>query len=227
MPGEKLNQVLDDLEVSVEQRTAIKKEMAILEKSLIADTALFKLKLQKLIDELIARKVSTEQVVNVLLDDFDNDGPIFGALKNSIVSDVQGTMKNIDTRITVDEWEQELEKRPLLTWICALVNTCDDCLPLHGVSKFFEEWEADPGLPGSGWSVCGKHCQCVLMEKSVAGSFEELRQPIKREKREIREIAKAKDVDSVTAYTNRKLGRLNNPDDSLSRDKEKFLRGES
>lgn len=44
-------------------------------------------------------------------------------------------------------------------------RTCPDCLPRINSEevKTLKEWESI-GTPRSGWSVCGEHCRCDLVE---------------------------------------------------------------
>lgn len=61
-----------------------------------------------------------------------------------------------------------------LTWVCALVRTCPDCLPRHRDTRSMEEWAAE-GMPGTGWSVCGEHCMCQLVPEEQGRDIEPLR----------------------------------------------------
>jgi hypothetical protein len=46
-------------------------------------------------------------------------------------------------------------------------RVCDDCAPRHGMGGLtLDEWERI-GLPGSGWSVCGGNCECLLIPEDL------------------------------------------------------------
>jgi len=47
-------------------------------------------------------------------------------------------------------------------WQAVSNNVCVDCAALHGTKKTMGEW-LESGLPGSGHTVCGPHCQCLLV----------------------------------------------------------------
>lgn len=199
------------LEIRTARKEGIEKELALMKKGMAASGQIFKTKIQELIDKLETREVSEEQIINILLEDFENDGEIFGGLKRSLIGDAREGIKNIETEVQTELFKEAGEEK--LTWICAFVNTCEDCLPLHGQSKTLEEWKADPGLPGSGWSVCREHCQCVLMPSAYAGTKEELSKPIQRAKKVIKTYARK--IHKGRDYINRKLGKILNPEDNL------------
>jgi len=162
-----------------------------------------------------AREISDQQVIDVLLDDFDNDGALFRGLKRSLGNTVTSTAGNVENIVTVDQWEEERSGQ-VYTWICALRLTCPDCLPLHGTSQSYSEWKASPGLPRTGWSVCRSHCECILIPNDVAEGKAELREPLKRARKVIKK--RATELDKGKPYINRKLGQIRNLDDNLRPD---------
>lgn len=198
-------------------------ELVLLEDHFKTSGQLFKLKAAELINTLEKRKMTTEQIVSVLLDDFDNDGVLFGGLKRGFKSGGVDFVRNVESQANFQEW-QKLGYDEMETWIAVLVNTCPDCLPRHGVKHKHSAWES-MGLPGSGWSVCGSKCQCQLMPSSITESKAELRDPIKRVKGEIRKVAKEKNVKNIKNYVNRKLGSINNTADPIRKTYRKLLSG--
>jgi hypothetical protein len=56
-----------------------------------------------------------------------------------------------------------------LIWIAVFVNTCKDCLRLHGTMKTRLEWERGGIRPGSGHTVCRNNCQCHLVPAKTMG----------------------------------------------------------
>lgn len=78
------------------------------------------------------------------------------------------------------EAEFELAEVVLATWVAELVNTCEYCLPLHGVSMPLSEW-TERGLDPStihaeqGWNT---PCHCQLVTSAVVP--QEIRAPLAR-----------------------------------------------
>ena len=78
--------------------------------------------------------------------------------------------KNEDVRKAVDDGDPETlqsisESADDIqeTWICTLIKTCNDCLPLHGKTMFHSQWEDRgllPELMHDGWT---SSCQCNLV----------------------------------------------------------------
>jgi hypothetical protein len=48
-------------------------------------------------------------------------------------------------------------------WTAVFINTCKDCLRLHGKVKTRLEWEQGGVIPGSGQTICGLNCKCSLL----------------------------------------------------------------
>lgn len=200
------------IKITEPQAEIITGELAILQKSLKTTKEVFTLKAAELITNLGLRGLSEEQIINVLLDDFENDGALFGGLKRQLIGDAQSfaevTSSELDTRIIFEESGQE----PMV-WLAILVNTCEDCIPRHGTTHTYEEWQA-LGLPATGWSVCKFHCKCQLFPASVVDqNKEELRLPLKRAKGKLTQIARDKKekgrIKNVKKYVNRNLGTIN------------------
>ncbi len=221
----KLIETLDKLGIQIteDELDILRNETLLLQKNLNAVGNVFKIKAVELIDRLKSREVSYEQIINILLDDFDNDGEIFGGLKRGMFGATDDFVSNVESETVGYEWQQagydEQE-----TWVAVLVNTCEDCLPRHGQTKSHSEW-VSLGLPRSGWSVCKAHCQCQLFPASITESTKELREPLKRVKKKITEVAKEKDVVSVENYVNRKLGTINNTQEPIRKEYRKLLKG--
>ena len=109
------------------------------------------------------------------------------------------------------------------TWIAALVNTCLDCLPRHGEQALMSEWEGQ-GLPGTGWSVCGDHCQCGLMPSDLAGDVSPLQRV--RTTQSGLTARQPRDLDNPDLSTiearraMRRLGQQNDPNQAIRRERE-------
>ncbi len=202
-------------------------ELAIMATSMEVTKQVFQLKLTNLIASLESRGMSSEQVINVLIDDLENNGAIFGGLKRQLIGDSQAMIETADSRLTVEKFEKESGEE-LGTWVAILVATCEDCIPRHGITKKWKEWES-LGLPKSGFSVCRSKCQCDIFPASVVESKSELQAPLKRTKGKITQIAKQKkkagEIKNVSKYVNRKLGAVHNTKDPIRSQYRKLLPG--
>ena len=110
-----------------------------------------------------------------LTKDLLEGGRIFGEFRRSVKATTEGTLGRLSTDAALSEFGTDIQ----FTWIAALVNTCDDCLPRHGEVKDFSGWE-EAGLPRTGWSICRENCQCVLIPEEIAAGRNELRDPLDR-----------------------------------------------
>lgn len=213
--------------IGLEIESPVARELQIFSKNLIASTDIFKVKVKGLIDNLKSRDLSDEDIVAVLLDDFDNNGEIFGGLKRGLTRSAEELLVNVENETKSFAWQEEgFDERE--TWIAVLVNTCQDCFPRHGVTLPHSIW-VQRGLPGSGFSVCKQNDQCQLVPVSIALSKKELQEPIKRVRGKIREIARAKkkkgQIKNVRKYVSRKLGNINNTKEPIRSQYRKDLPG--
>ena len=116
--------------------------------------------LETLISTMRASGASDEAIRQVLMQDLDNGGRIFGAFKNQFKATADlgiGKMSQLGS-------VYELDKRGLkeYKWQSAGKNICPDCKSRHGQTGSWDEW-ALFGLPKSGFSVCGAYCNCDLV----------------------------------------------------------------
>jgi hypothetical protein len=212
------------IELSENEGKIIVDEMVVMQEGMAVTKNVFQLKLSNLIKALETRAMTNEQVINVLLDDLENDGVIFGGLKRQLIGNAQEFVETTESRLTMEQFEKESGEEKG-TWIAVLVNTCKDCLPRHGFTKTFSKWE-ELGMPKSGFSVCKSKCQCQVFPASVIEENKtELRSPLKRVKGKITQIAKEKNVKSVKRYVNRKLGSINDTKDPIRKEYRKLLPG--
>lgn len=90
--------------------------------------------------------------------DMATGGSIFGSLKRDVK---EGIVEQINQsgRIGMMEEYANVEK---FKWVSVGGHkVCKDCAPRAGKVLTWEQWVQE-GLPGSGWSVCGGHCYCIL-----------------------------------------------------------------
>lgn len=131
--------------------------------------------LEEMIDKMRVAGMDDAFIKSSLERDLASGGRVFGEFRRAVQATTEGTIGSISTDAYLEEFGTDLQ----FTWIAALVNTCEDCLPRHGVVKDFSEWEAE-GLPRTGWSVCRGNCQCVLIPEKIATGRNELRGPLDR-----------------------------------------------
>jgi hypothetical protein len=222
---EDLNELIIGLEIS----DPIAKELTIFARNLINTKDVFKTKITGLINNLKDRNLTDEQIISVLLDDFDSRGEIFGGLERGLLRSSEDLMQNIGNEVEKQTWiEEGFDVDEKETWICVLVNTCEDCFPRHGVTLPHSIW-VQRGLPGTGWSVCKEHCQCKTFPASIVESKKELQKPIKRVRGTIRQIAREKkkkgQIKNINKYVNRKLRNINNTQDPIRSQYRKKLPG--
>jgi len=203
---------LGQLGVSVSDRKSIAREMGIFEENLQSNIDTFKNKSSLLVANLRKRGSTDQDIINVLLDDFDNNGQLFGSLKRQMFGASVEMLQNVDNDIKLTEWKEQGYSEDE-TWVSVLVNTCEDCFPRHSVTRPHNEW-VEMGLPGTGWSVCKARCQCQLIPNSISESKEQLLKPIKRVRGEIlqkaRKLKKQGKIKNTSNYVNSKLRQLNN-----------------
>ena len=215
------------IQITPAETEILTSELLLMQQNMVTTGEIFKLKLVDLITGLETRGLTTDQVVNVLLDDLENDGAIFGGLKRGLIGSADTMVDASGQRLDAEEFRKEADKE-LLTWTAILVATCEDCISRHGITRTFNEWEA-MGLPATGWSVCKHNCKCQLFPAEISESKSELQLPMRRVKGKITQIAKEKkkdgEIKNVKNYVNRKLGRIHNTKEPLRKDFRKLLPG--
>lgn len=156
-------------------RKKFERQMTAMEISLSAAVTRTTASLDEIIDRLRLQGLSDDAILTQLEADLADGGRIFGEFRRAVKATTEGTIGSIATDAYLEEFGTDVN----FTWIAALVNTCEDCLPRHGVVKSFPDWEAE-GLPRTGWSVCRGNCQCVLIPEDIAKGRNELRSPLDR-----------------------------------------------
>lgn len=165
------------------------------------------------IEKALAAGMSEEALEERLIDDVENGGPLFGkfirSLQGASASSVlaaerQGedvsraryndliSMSEMDDILDdadperleeISEQLNDLDDRRLYTWIAELVNTCERCLPLHGLTLTKQEWDSrgfNPETIHEGWD---SECHCELLEEElVEANRSELVSPLVRER---------------------------------------------
>ena len=172
------------------------------------------------IDGLAASGATETQILDRLIYDLDNNGPLFrqmlGGLNDTYNSSLhqantlfQATDEAAELGVTWAEYNQQE-----LTWQAMLINTCPDCLVRHGQTMTRSEWAIE-GFPGSGQTVCGANCMCVLLstgelERRGINPRDDLRLPVYQLAKESGKFEPKSVQKTVTDLTPKKLERLKN-----------------
>jgi len=119
--------------------------------------------LESLIETMRSSGASDKVIKEVLMNDLKNGGKIFGQFKNQFKAIGEygiGNMANIGiVSVLSSKYEGQEYK-----WQAVGRNICPDCQDRHGQIATWEEWKL-AGLPQSGFSVCGMHCKCTLVNE--------------------------------------------------------------
>ena len=121
--------------------------------------------LETLIAQLRASGATDDAIRQVLLNDLETGGRIFGGLRSQFKATgdyAVASMSNIGSA-----YEMAQEGLTEFQWQTAGNRICDDCKGRSGDIRTWQEWET-VGLPASGWSVCGSHCKCSLVPSGTA-----------------------------------------------------------
>jgi len=134
--------------------------------------------LQELVINMKASGMGSDAIRNVLLNDLNTGGAIFGNFKNSVKKTVAGGVGMAGNGAAFQKYTKAGVKT--FRWITAGAKSCPDCIPRHGETGSMEYFETI-GVPKSGFSVCGANCQCTLVPEGYNG--ENLDKPLVREKK--------------------------------------------
>ena len=107
--------------------------------------------------------ITETAIVNILGNDFANNGRIFGEFRNTvkrgIVSSVMQASRGGADRVYGD--------RMMFRWVSVgTPKICGDCTARIGQVRSWEEWES-LGFPASGFSVCKEFCYCQLVPEEI------------------------------------------------------------
>lgn len=148
MPNElKTSDALDELEIIITSAMTTATTKTILD-------------LQQTITNLTATGTSKDVIRNILLQDLNEGGIIFGTYRNAIKNTTSNAVQMMSEAAIRGQYGDKNIKK--FQWITAGGNVCDDCLPRHGETATWEEWSSI-GTPRSGFSVCKQNCQCQLV----------------------------------------------------------------
>ena len=128
--------------------------------SISATVDRFVIDLEEAIDQMVIAGMTPQAVADVLQNDLDTGGRIFGSFKNGTASSIRNGVENVSNAASNAVFEsQGLDHR---LWKTAGVNVCPDCESRAGLTGTMEYFETI-GVPKSGFSVCRANCQCQLV----------------------------------------------------------------
>jgi hypothetical protein len=145
MPSENNKETLDERDRKLLSAVALR---------ISYDITIFAERLRGEIETFRESGLNEQSIIGVLSQDFNNNGRIFGELRNSFKRRVIGGINQAFRR-----------SRPMgqkLRWVAISKNVCSDCKGRAGEIDTIEGWESR-GLPSSGWSLCRDYCYCQLM----------------------------------------------------------------
>jgi len=123
------------------------------------DATIFSQRMRKTQAVMAENGVAGGLIQAALLADQRTAGKIFGELRNSIKS---GVVEGINQSGRMGQIREYPADAQFYTWVTVGSHkVCPDCDARAGEVMAWEEWVAE-GIPGSGWSICGGHCYCVL-----------------------------------------------------------------
>lgn len=125
---------------------------------LVYDVQIFTAEINKTMITLEANGAAIEAIKETLDRDMKTGGRIFGKLRNAIKEKV---VNSVNQCSRYGQYEDTSLSQEFMWVTVSGHKICIDCAGRGGDVRTFAEWES-AGLPGSGWSVCGGYCYCVL-----------------------------------------------------------------
>jgi len=127
---------------------------------MLYDTEIFSSRVNKAVGTQSAAGISAAAISSGLASDMFTGGPVFGEIRNTIKSSL---VEGINQSGRAGSYEAyEANDKTLFTWVTVAGHKiCKDCDPYGGTQQTMSEWESI-GMPGTGWSVCGGNCYCIL-----------------------------------------------------------------
>ena len=119
-----------------------------------------------LIQQMKASGMNEATIMGSIMNDLQNNGAIFAQFRNGIKNVTQDGVRMAggiaSTKTYVEAGVKEY------VWVTSGGKVCRDCSPRHG-EKGTDEYFTMIGKPGTGWSVCQAHCQCILEPANFKG----------------------------------------------------------
>tara|TARA_Y100000004_G_scaffold97144_1_gene108720 strand:- start:31725 stop:32948 length:1224 start_codon:yes stop_codon:yes gene_type:complete len=140
---------------------------------MVFNTNIFAEGIKGAVSNMKAQGLSDDVIMQTLQNDMTSGGRIFGQLRNGTK---EGIVQGINRSAAIGQYEAYSDggynENSDFEWITVSGHRiCIDCTGREGMIMPFKEWES-LGFPGSGWSVCGGYCYCVIdpvgkMDKNI------------------------------------------------------------
>jgi len=179
---------------------------------------------------VIERSGLSKKIIQELAEDeLQTLGSFFQAYDQTLNKDFNVLVNDGQSTIADDTIKQDvrLPSPRLQMWQAVLVNTCPDCLELHGTTKPRSVWIRE-GVPNQRPTLCVKNknarCHCQLIDVDTAPSRTDIRAPILIQQKRIRRAEKKRGKRYSASYKKQIAGSINNPDKRLDLRKAKFTK---
>ena len=107
--------------------------------------------------------ITETAIVNILGNDFANNGRIFGEFRNTVKRGIVSSVMQA-SRVGADRVYGD---RMMFRWVSVgTPKICGDCAARIGEIRSWKEWES-LGFPASGFSVCKEFCYCQLVPEEI------------------------------------------------------------
>jgi len=141
-------------------------EAIIIEAELSAMAEKIAIDIEVFIIRMTLSGVEESVVTATLFSDLQSSGVLFGAFKNGIKNITKDAIHNVANISASKEFtEAGIE---MFMWVAVSGNPCPDCSGRAGEVGTKEYFDAI-GNPKSGFSVCGRHCKCMLEPATYSG----------------------------------------------------------
>ena len=124
---------------------------------------IFLTRLEREIAVLRNAGIAESAIIDILGNDFANNGRIFGEFRNTVKRGIVSSVMQA-SRVGADRVYGD---RMMFRWVSVgTPKICVDCEDRIGDIRSWEEWES-LGFPASGFSVCKEFCYCQLVPEEI------------------------------------------------------------
>ena len=163
--NEEIDQILDNYEQEIEETD--RDLLGLIALGIAFDIAIFAIRVERASQTLRAAGVSEQSILGILSEDLSTHGAIFGSLRNSILRGIVFGNNQFSRIGQIGVYGDSIES---FRWVTVQGHRiCDDCQEREGDVDTLDGW-IERGMPGSGWSLCGGHCYCILVPTDYKSS---------------------------------------------------------